>query len=1119
MAHDLVIRGGSLVDGSGAAPTTGDVAIDGDRLTQVGGRAGAGREEIDADGLVVSPGFIDPHTHYDAQVCWDPALTPFLLERDHERGDGQLRLRCRSLPPSGSGHHHAHARTRGGHEPGCAALGHRLVLGRPSPNTWMRSPPAAPALNVGGLIGHSAIRYWVLGDAASEREASDAEIQEMRQLVRDAMAAGSLGFSSSQAPTHLGGDGRPVPSRLASDEEIVSLAEVMGEFGRGAFEITAKRLEDVQVSLEAARRSGRPTTLLGQVRRGDREEIRKAREQGVQVIPQTTCRPTLAYFGLDEMGLFDQLPSWAPVAQAGREELPRIFSDPDWRARFREDVTGDYEGMRLFKNDWDQLQVLAGESAETRALVGRSIDRIARDRGTDPLDTFFDLALEDGLKTRFRYLLSTDESRRRTLVDDGYLIGLSDAGAHLTLLADHSYPTYFLGSWIRERQLMPLEQAIPKLTSAPARFFGIPQRGELREGLVRRRRGPGRRQRGRARSRAGPRPPRRRSAPGHALRRHREGDRERAADGRPRGADGCSRRPGDSRSHSVSSDTIVWITGATEGIGSGLARTVPWPGARVINLSRRQHPELESVQFDLIRPETYAAVEESFRRELADFRGQRAIFFHNAFYPGPGSFGFVSEVDQEDYARCIQANAVAPMVLGDMFLRAVQPHYESGLVLMSSAAARHPFIGSANYCAAKAGGRDVGTRREAGAEGARPPKTWLTAVRPGFVLSYGTRLSATIPGEGLSRSGPRWPGRSRAEKDVLLPEEAGRDIWAALPPGERRIGAALRRDGGLPVTRRAGPMPSRRESIRMTPEEIRAYLQEQRRIILVTNGPDGLPHPVPMNYGLDAEGRILITSFRKSQKVRNLERDGRATLLVESGSSYGELKSVIAWCRAEIVDDPDRVQQGMQRINADATLTASLSESMGEQIRQSLAKRVLLRFEPFLRQLGPLQAGRATEACPGGPEASRSVPCALILGSAYPYAARGVDARAAPTRRSEDQLLGLLDRPVEGEAEMPMPGRRRPPGLAEALVEGHTTWSKPVTRRRTLQAPVHQQVDAADEGGAVREQELHRVGDLHHAPLTPERSGVQQGPAWRAGPRTRGRPWGSGSGRARARGS
>lgn len=142
-------------------------------------------------------------------------------------------------------------------------------------------------------------------------------------------------------------------------------------------------------------------------------------------------------------------------------------------------------------------------------------------------------------------------------------------------------------------------------------------------------------------------------------------------------------------------------------------------------------------------------------------------------------------------------------------------------------------------------------------------------------------------------------------------------------------------------------MPSRRDLIRMTPEEVRAYLAGQRRVILVTNGPEGLPHPVPMNYGLDDQGRVLITSFRKSQKVRNLERDPRATLLVESGTKYEELKSVILYCDVELITEVEAIARHMREVRADEAMARSLSDAMSEQVRASLAKRVVLRFTPF----------------------------------------------------------------------------------------------------------------------------------------------------------------------------
>ena len=225
-------------------------------------------------------------------------------------------------------------------------------------------------------------------------------------------------------------------------------------------------------------------------------------------------------------------------------------------------------------------------------------------------------------------------------------------------------------------------------------------------------------------------------------------------------------------------DTLVWISGATEGLGLGFSRTVPYENARIINLSRRQHPDLETVIFDLTRPETYAAVEDSFKKELSEFSGKRAIFIHNAYYPG--KIGYVSEVDQEEYTRCVQANAAAPLILGDMFLRAVKPGYESGLVLLSSAAARHPFLGNANYCAAKAG-VEMWVRVVKRELADRGRDTWVVAVRPGFVETPTTRFAA-------AQNDRDYPVASQIAKqletreNVMSPEEAGQEIWAALPP-------------------------------------------------------------------------------------------------------------------------------------------------------------------------------------------------------------------------------------------------------------------------------------------------------------------------------------------------
>ncbi len=481
MAHDLVIRGGTLFDGSGAPGQSGDLAIDGERLTQVGGRAGAAKRELDASGLAVAPGFIDPHTHYDAQISWDPALTPSCWNGITSCVMGNCGFTLAPCKPEDRSRLMRMLERVEGMS--LAALEQGIRWSWQSFPEYLDALAAMrPALNVGGLIGHSAMRYFVLGDDATERESRPEELERMRGLLREAMRAGALGFSTSQAPTHLDGDGKPVPSRAASDEEVISLAEVLSEFGRGAFEITAKQLIDVDVSIAAARRSGRPVSFLGGMRPDAQAKVAEARRQGLALLPQTSCRPSLMDFRLGEMGLFDQLPCWTQVARAKGPALREVFRNPAFRAEFRRQTTGDFEGLRLFKGDYDGIKVLVAERPDLRKWIGKNVADVARSRGADPLEVFFDLALEDDLRMQFSYCLASDLGREGSLLSDDFMIGLSDAGAHLTLLADHAYTSYFLGTWVRERKLMSLEQAVRKLTQVPARFFGIPERGELRPG-------------------------------------------------------------------------------------------------------------------------------------------------------------------------------------------------------------------------------------------------------------------------------------------------------------------------------------------------------------------------------------------------------------------------------------------------------------------------------------------------------------------------------------------------------------------------------------------------------------------------------------------------------------
>ena len=223
-------------------------------------------------------------------------------------------------------------------------------------------------------------------------------------------------------------------------------------------------------------------------------------------------------------------------------------------------------------------------------------------------------------------------------------------------------------------------------------------------------------------------------------------------------------------------DTLIWISGATGGIGLALAQTAPYANARIINISRRQHPDYATVLCDLTDPASYAAVAASFTRELADFKGTRALFIHNALY---NTAGYVAEADPLETARALQANAVAPLILGEMFLRAVKPGYESGLVMMSSAAARTPYAGSAAYCAAKAGMemwvRSVRLELENRGRG-----TWVTAVRPGFVATPGSIAMSKLPDSVYPAASMLRAALANPGPEVYTPDFAARQIWDAL---------------------------------------------------------------------------------------------------------------------------------------------------------------------------------------------------------------------------------------------------------------------------------------------------------------------------------------------------
>ena len=492
--HDLVVRGGLVVDGSGAPGRRGDVAVRNGRLAEIGAVAGRGAREIDAEGLVIAPGFIDPHTHYDAQILWDPLAScsswhgvttvvmgncGFTLAPCRE-ADRETIMRMLTYV-EGMPLEALRRGIRWGWETFAEYLDGLERIG--------------PWTNVGCFIGHSAIRQYVMGNAAWEREATAEEIAGMGRLVGEAMALGAVGLSSTTNKNHVGDRGRPVPSRLAHDDELTSLTRVMGTSGRGILELTIggtrpDRLAEVERFAELARAGSRPVTLVSlrhnpshpEEHRAILARIEALAREGVAIYPQVTTSPLTATFDLSGAFVFFRFPVWKRVLDAPVAGWRALFSDAGFREEFRASVGR----TPLFRGDTAPLRVHAVGAETFKALVGLPLAEVARRRGQDVIDAFFDVALEDDLQTQFTVaIMNTDAaSVAEIFTHERSLIGLSDAGAHLTLFCEAGQTSRLLGHWVRERGALSLEEAVRRITSMPADLFGLRDRGRLAAGLA-----------------------------------------------------------------------------------------------------------------------------------------------------------------------------------------------------------------------------------------------------------------------------------------------------------------------------------------------------------------------------------------------------------------------------------------------------------------------------------------------------------------------------------------------------------------------------------------------------------------------------------------------------------
>jgi N-acyl-D-aspartate/D-glutamate deacylase len=487
--HDLVLRNARICDGTGAPPFDGELAVHEGRIREVGPRVGPGREEVDAGGLVLAPGIIDNHTHYDAQITWDPYASPTLelgvttlimgncgftiapcRPADREQTLKNLtQVEGMSLDALLQG-------TKSEYESFAEYLAMVESLG------------VVP--NVAVYCGHSSIRTWAMGRAAVERTATDREIAQMKSIITRSLDDGAIGFSTSTFEGHNGWGGTPMPSRFADKAEMRALIGTLGEVGRGCFMLTKGRRSPVPFLESIAADVGRPFAVAAiqydhaNPTRAfdDMRAIGEATERGRRMMGQVACTAISMDFTLRRAYLFEALRAWTPAIGLydDLEGLRAFYRDTAFREAMKAELTAR-GALNRFTDQWDKLEILEVADERHRGLEHRTIAELAADAGKHPVDFLLDFGEADGFATLFNaQILNADEDQvAHLLKDPNSTIGLADAGAHLFLFCDADFGLHLLGHWVRERGDFTLAEAVAELTSKQADAYGIRDRGRL----------------------------------------------------------------------------------------------------------------------------------------------------------------------------------------------------------------------------------------------------------------------------------------------------------------------------------------------------------------------------------------------------------------------------------------------------------------------------------------------------------------------------------------------------------------------------------------------------------------------------------------------------------------
>jgi N-acyl-D-amino-acid deacylase len=505
--HDIVIRGGTILDGTGAAAFAGDVAIDGDRLSQVGGKAGPGKRDIDANGLLVTPGWVDVHTHYDGQATWDPVLAPSSwhgvttilfgncgvgfapVRREHREGLIDLMEAIEDIPGT--------------------ALAEGLKWDWESFPDYLDALDRMPrTIDIGAQIPHHPLRVYVMGDRGINREAATQDdIAEMRRLTEMALRAGGFGFTTSRTYSHKTNAGELVPGHFAEEGELYGIGQAMASVGAGAFGMNSDFLDEESEfawMTRLSKETGRPVWFLLTDRTKDparwkrlMKHVHAARAQGAQITAQVAGRPVGIIMGVaGSFHPFSIRPSYLPLDALLPQERLRCLREPEMRRQLLSEEPSERQLARLSQarqdmvGRWDRMYVMAGPTPDYEPTPDKSIAAIAARGNSSPQEVAYDYLIEGLDRFLFfpivNYSDGDHQTVREMLTDPGTLLGLSDGGAHCGAIVDASVPSFMLTHWGRDRRRgpgLPLPQLVKMQTSETADFFGFTDRGRLATGL------------------------------------------------------------------------------------------------------------------------------------------------------------------------------------------------------------------------------------------------------------------------------------------------------------------------------------------------------------------------------------------------------------------------------------------------------------------------------------------------------------------------------------------------------------------------------------------------------------------------------------------------------------